>query len=114
MSVEGAGGGGSQPIQEQQYVQEAQQNIQKFEQNLVAYNNEEDKAMRINRQQVMDTSMQLIQSALSEINRSGIQKQGIQVASDFKDYMDTGSDEALTRLNQDIATLKQYLAETGS
>lgn len=112
MSVEGAGG--TQPIKEQQYVQEAQTNIQKFEQSLVAYNSESDKNMKINRQEVMNSSMQLIQAALSEITRSGIQKQGSQVESDFKDFMNTGSDESLTRLNQDIATLKQYLAESGS
>ena len=112
MSVEGAGD--KNPIKEQQYVQEAQMNIQKFEQNLVAYQTEESKDMKINRQEVMNSSMELIQGALSEIKRSGIQKQGTQVESDFKNFMTTGSDESLTKLNQDMATLKQYLAETGS
>lgn len=112
MSIEGSGE--VNPIKQQQYVQEAQVNIQKFEQNLVAYQTEEDKDMKINRQEVMNSSMALIQGALSEIKRSGIQKQGTQVESDFKEFMETNSDESLTKLNQDMATLKQYLSETGT
>lgn len=112
MSVEGAGD--KKPTSEQQYVQEAQMNIQKFEKNLIAFQQEEDKDLKIGRQEVMNSSMQLIQGALSEIEKSGIQKQGNQVASDFKQFMASGSDDALTKLNQDIATLKQYLTETGS
>jgi murein L,D-transpeptidase YcbB/YkuD len=112
MSVEGAGD--VNPIKEQQYIQDAQKNIQKFEQNLVAYQSEEDKDMKINRQAVMNSSMDLIQAALSEVKRSGIQKQGSQVESDYKDFIETNSDESLTKLNQDMATLKQYLTETGS
>jgi len=112
MSVEGSGD--ANPIKQQQYVQEAQLNIQKFEQNLIAYQTEQNKDMKINNQEVMNSSMELIQGALSEIKRSGIQKQGSQVQSDFKEFMQTNSDESLTKLNQDMATLKQYLAETGS
>jgi len=91
--------------------QEALENIKKFETNLYAYNTEEDQGMKTQQKQLLTDSMALIQAALSEVTRSGVHKQGVTVEHDFQDYMQSGSDMDLTKLTQDMATLKQALSE---
>jgi|GEM_PF-6524856 len=109
MSVEGSGG--TSPSQKPP-EQEALDNIKKFETNLFAYNSEQDDAMKTQQKQILQNTMSLIQASLTEVSRSGVQKQGQAVQSDFQDYMDSGSDQDLTKLTQDMATLKQALSES--
>jgi hypothetical protein len=57
---------------------------------------------------VMDQQIGLIQSAINEIKRLGIHKQGEIVISDYEHYQKDPSAQNLTALQQDIYTLKEY------
>lgn len=109
MSIEESGG--MSPIQKPPEL-EALDNIRKFEKNLFAYNSEKDSGRKSQQQQILQDTMALIQAAVSEVKRSGVHKQGNAVQADFRDYMQSGSDEDLTKLTQDMATLKQALSES--
>ncbi len=56
----------------------------------------------------MTQNMDLIQSNIREIKRSGIDKQGQIVASDYERYRGAPTSDNLTTLKQDLGTLKEY------
>lgn len=90
----------------------AQNNVVKFQENLEHYVNEQNKEMKNNLEGVMQQSLDLINSSLKDVKTSGIEDQGKVVASDFKAYQQSGADQDLSKLQNDLATLTQYLAES--
>jgi hypothetical protein len=107
MTKIGEGGSIPQPSGEV-YHKSLQEGISKFENALIGYqipkNPEEGHRLR----SIMDQQMELIQSSINEIKRLGIHKQGDVVKSDYNHYMTDPSEQNLTALQQDLATLKEY------
>lgn len=112
MTIQGPDGEMIHGTTPQAYALEAQKNIQKFEENLVAYKSESDEKTKNHIEAVMDDAMSVIHSALSEVGKSGINKQSHLVDKDYQDYKTSGSDEDYTQLTQDLSTLKQYVSES--
>ena len=109
MSIDPTGSGS--PL-EQDNIQVAQKNVKKFQENLQHYSGEQDLEMKNNLQGVMQDSLDLVNASLKGIKTSGIQEQGKIVQKDFNNYQQSNSDQDLTKLNNDIATLQQYLTES--
>ena len=57
---------------------------------------------------VMEQSLGLIRSAVEEIKRPGITKQESLVEKDYKSYMKDESSENLSKLEEDLTTLRDY------
>lgn len=90
------------------YQKELQANIARFENALISYPQAKNSEEKEHLQSIMKQQMDLIQSHVREIKRSGAQKQGETVEGDFKRFIDAPNEKNQTTLQQDIATLKEY------
>jgi hypothetical protein len=93
---------------EERYHQQLNDSIVRFENALSGYQVANDSEETAHLQAVMNQQMELIRSAIGEIKRLGISKQGEIVASDYKNYCEDPSPEKLTALQQDLTTLREY------
>lgn len=103
------GDGGSVPQQgPQAYQKDLQNNIARFQNALDSYqiasNNDEKSRL----ESIMTQTMDLIQSDIREIKRSGLAKQGETVGGDYERYRGSTTSDNLTALQQDLSTLKEY------
>ena len=90
------------------YHKQLQDSIIRFEFALQEYqkagHSEESRHLEL----IMNQQMALIRSAIDEIKRSGIHKQGEVVVDDYEHYKNNPTSQNLTTLQQDIYTLKEY------
>ncbi len=107
MAKVGDGGGVPKPS-EAQYREALQGNIAKFQNALASYpaakNSEEQGRLK----DIMNQQLDLIQANVREIKRSGVQKQGAVVSSDYQQFQTNPSDANRVKLEQDVSTLKEY------
>ena len=89
----------------------AQNNVRKFQENLKDYVGEQDVEMKNNLQGGMQNSLDLINSSLADVKSKGVEDQGKTIQKDFTNYQQSGSDQDLTKLQNDLATLTQMLQE---
>jgi hypothetical protein len=108
MTKIGDGAGPRQPTV-QDYHRQLDQATMKFENALISYQSSastpEDK-LRL--KQVMDEQLLLIQSAIRELQRSGIYKQGQKVADDYSKFIQSNDLEKYAALEHDLQTLREY------
>ena len=107
MSQIGDGGSVSQSDM-QAYQKNLQDDIARFQNALAGYQVASNGDEKTRLESLMTQNMDLIQSNIREIKRSGIQKQGQIVQSDYEHYRQTPSGDNLTALQQDLSTLKEY------
>lgn len=102
-------GEGSQPgaANMQAYRKDIEKSTHKFDQALNDYQTAdgEDKARL---KAFMEEQLNLINSAVQEIKRGGMYKQDVQLESDYKQFMETGSPESFSAVKHDIKTLQEY------
>ena len=102
------GGHDPKKITQEQYRANLEENITRFQNAFQSLSYTSDTEEKKHLAQIMEQQMALIQANVREIKRSGIQKQGLAVASDYEKYKKEDSLEIKTTLEQDIATLKEY------
>ena len=103
------GEGGQAPEQNvQAYQQDLQNGIARFQNALDGYQVASNNDERTRLQTLMTQNMDLIQSSIREIKRSGIEKQGQIVEGDYEKYRGMPTNDNLTALQQDLGTLKEY------
>lgn len=93
---------------DQIYHKQLQDSIIRFENALSSYQVTKDQEEMAHLQTIMNQQMGLIRSAVSEIKRLGINKEGQKIQSDYEHYRDNPSQENLTALQQDLSTLQDF------
>lgn len=83
------------------------QNARKFQNALENYS-DADPEQKAHLKGVMDQSLGLIRSAVSEIKKTGMGKQETKVEKSYQTYIQDDSPENLSALQQDLSTLKEY------
>jgi hypothetical protein len=101
-------GSGVKKMTEADYQHALQESVVYFENALNGYQVASNDQERDRLDQVMHQQMQIINAAVKELKRSGVQKQGTLVRKDYETYLHDGTKENLTRLEQDLSTLKEY------
>lgn len=91
----------------EKYHEQLDQNTFKFMQALEGYKGA-DAEQKARLKGVMDQSLGLIRSAVREINRPGIAKQEVLVESGYRKYMQDGDPKHLSKLEEDLTTLRDY------
>ena len=107
MTKIGEGNPSSRPTEEM-YHKQLQDNITRFENALSGYQISNDPQETEHLKAMMSQQMELIRSAVNEIKRLGIHKQGDVVFSDYQHYRNDPTSANLTILQQDLTTLKEY------
>lgn len=97
---------------EEVYRKQLKDSIVRFEDALSRYQSTKDSDETAHLRAIMNQQMGLIQSAIGEIKRSGIDKQGETTASDYRHYCEDPSPERLAALQQDLSTLQEYTRTT--
>jgi hypothetical protein len=91
----------------QQYQKELDHNAMKFLNALQSYQSS-DEEDRKKLKPIMDQCMALIKASVSEIKQRGIAKKEVEVEKDYKKYLQTGKQEDLSALEEDLSTLRDY------
>ena len=91
----------------EQYHKDLDHNALKFLNALEIYkdSNSEDRA---HLKDIMDQSLALIRASVSEIKTAGIYKQESKVEKDYQEYLTNDSPENLSKLEEDLSTLRDY------
>ena len=84
----------------------------KFLQALDQYNKSESGAEQEHLRKVMDQQMEVIQSAVRELNQQGIHKEAGKVGKDYQDYRDEETNSNYTCLRNDVETLRDLNKST--
>lgn len=104
-----AGKEGMRPqLTQENYQKQLTDGILHFKYALNNYQGTHDQKEMVHYQSDMDEQMQLIQSAIREIKRSGIQKEGKTIQNDYQLYRDNPSSKNLEVLQHDLSTLQEY------
>ncbi len=96
------------------YHKQLQDSIIRFQFALQQYQKPKNSDESQHLETVMGQQMELIRSAIGDIKRLGIHKQGEIVLSDYEHYRNDPSPQNLTALQQDLYTLKEYNFSPGS
>ncbi len=91
----------------EKYREELDQNTLKFRNALECYATSQGEE-KTHFKTVMDQSLGLIQSAVREIKKTGMQKQELKVEKDYAAYMKDESLQNREILEQDLNTLRAY------
>ena len=81
---------------------------EKFQNALETYQATDDTGERERLKSIMDQQLAIIHTAVSAIKKRGIYKQEVKVENDYKAYIESGSSENFTALEQDLSTLREY------
>ncbi len=103
-------GEGKEPVEEPsvvQYHKQLETNASKFLNALESYK-DANTTDRDRLKPIMDQSLALIRSAVSEIKYAGIYKQEVKVENDYKAYIGNPNTDNLSALEQDLSTLREY------
>jgi len=90
------------------YHKQLQDSIIRFQFALQGYQETKNSEESQHLEAVMNQQIALIRSAISDIKRLGIHKQGEIVISDYEHYRNDPSPQNLAALQQDIYTLKEF------
>ncbi len=90
------------------YQKNLQEQIYQFNRNLDAYQMASNPKELAELKNLMNQQIELIRSAVSEIKRSGADKQAEKVRGDYERFSKDPTDQNYTALQQDMATLKEY------
>ena len=104
-------GEGNLPIEEPgeaSYQQQLDRSSTKFLDALGQFNQSKNPEEQEHLRALMDLQMGLIQSAVSELKRDGIQKQGEKVGKDYAEYTSAQTEDGYLKLHDDVETLKDY------
>lgn len=107
MTKIGEGGTAKEPSVEA-YRAEADKNTIKFRNALLCYDNAQGE-QKAHFKAVMDTSLELIKSSVSEIKKSGIQKQEEKLEKGYENFLKDGTVQNKAALEQDLNTLRAYI-----
>jgi hypothetical protein len=104
------GEGGIHPQQPSQMEcsKKLQENIMRFQNALASYQIARSPEELSHLEAIMNQQMGMIQSAINEVKRMGINKQGEIVRKDYERYVNTTTQLNLTILQQDLSTLQEY------
>lgn len=91
----------------QDYQEQLDTNTIKFMNALEGYK-DGDSEEKTHFKGVMDQALGMIRSAVQEIKRPGIAKQESLVEKDYKEYMQNESSQNLSKLEEDVSTLRDY------
>ena len=72
------------------------------------YQKEGDQELKAHLKGVMDQCLNLIRSSVKELNQPGMHKQEDLVETDYVAYIKNDTPENLSKLQEDIATLRDY------
>ena len=104
-------GEGNQPHPQKSqeiYQMQLQQGVNRFQSALESYSIATENDQKLYLKETMTQQLALIKSSISEIHRSGIEKQGSKIESDYRKYITAPTTENYTALEQDLSTLKEY------
>jgi hypothetical protein len=90
------------------YRANLEQSAVKFENALQSYQTSNDTEDKLRLKEVMNQQLALIQSAVREIKQKGIYKEQVDVATDYKRFIENPSDENTAALEHDLQTLRDY------